>query len=416
MSNEESEQDVPCSRCGKKSEQSLVLSCDHNLCMNCAAENLVRNEVQGINLMPFVVCDICQTKTNIDVGTSKEILSLGLNNNNNNMNYQNVNLEKNYNVNENILNFDAFSTSSNIINANNNNLSPVNAGNLNNKTVNINNKNKSIFEDSDIFSIKSNNNNETCKEHGEPISYLCLDCMINCICPECIIHGTHKNHEVLNIKKAYPLIYKKIQEIGSNINSKVKELYSAQNGIEQKRKDISMLNQKCKIDVKQAFNEIRSLLDKKEKEIIKNIENTLNDNLNELNNCNNLIQKRLVSMSKLTETINSYLMKKKEINLINFYTENKNKILSQLDLNDINKLNIDIISNLKVDIDKSSFDSMLSAINSFNFKIEVRKGGDKNIIQDLDINSNRNNSLYDNNILNDISENQNNLISKINNI
>ena len=366
MSNEEEEQEIPCSRCGKKSEQSLVLSCDHNLCMNCAAENLVRNEVQGINLMPFVICDICQTKTNIDVGTSTEILNLGLKNNN--MNYPN-----------------------------------------------INNKNKSIFEDSEIFSVKGNNN-EICKEHGEPISYLCLDCMINCICPECIIHGVHKNHDVLNIKKAYPLIYKKIQDIGNNINSKVKELYSAQNSIEQKRKDISLLNQKCKIDVKQTFNEIRSLLDKKEKEIIKNIENTLNDNLNELNNCNNLIQKRLLSMNKLTETINSYLMKKKEINLINFYTENKNKILSQLDLNDINKLNIDIISNLKVDIDKSSFDAMLSAINSFNFKIEVRKGGDKNIIQDLDINSNRNNSLYDNNILNDISENQNNLISKINNI
>ena len=345
MSNEE-EQDVACSRCGKRSEQSLVLSCDHNLCMNCAAENLIRNEVKGINLMPFVICDICQTKTNIDVDTSKEILKLGLENNNDNMNYQNINLEKNYNVNENILNFDAFSTSSNIINTNNNNLnSPVNANNFNNKNINVNvnqnNKNKSIFEDSDIFSIKGNNN-EICKEHGEPISYLCLDCMINCICPECIIHGTHKNHDVLNIKKAYPLIYKKIQEIGNNINIKVKELYSAQNNIEQKKKDISMLNQKCKIDIKQAFNEIRGLLDKKEKEIIKNIENTLNDNLNELNNCNNLIQKRLLSMNKLTETINAYLLKKKEINLINFYTENKNKILSQLDLNDINKLNIDI--------------------------------------------------------------------------
>ena len=66
-----------------------------------------------------------------------------------------------------------------------------------------------------------------------------------------------------------------------------------------------MLNQKCKNDLKYA----------------KNIENTLNDNLNELNNFNNLIQKRL-TMNKLIEKINSYLMKKKEINLINFYTEN----------------------------------------------------------------------------------------------
>ena len=411
MSNEE--EDIPCSRCGKKSEQSLVLSCEHNLCMNCAAENLVRNEVQGTNIMPFVICDICQTKTNIDIGTSKEILSIGFNNINTNMNYQNLNLEKNYNTNENLLNFDTYSATSNIISANNNNLnSPIN---VEYKNINISNKNKSIFEDSDILSIKTNNN-ETCKEHGEPISYLCLDCMINCICPECIIHGAHKNHEVLNIKKAYPLIYNKIQEIGNNINSKKKELYSAQKNIERKKNDISVLNKKCRIDVKQAFNEIRSLLDKKEKEIIKNFEITLNDNLNELNNCNNLIQTKLLSLNKLTETINAYLMKKKEINLINFYTDNKNKILSQLDLNDISKLNINIISNLKVEIDRSSFDSMISAINSFNFKIDIRKGDDKNIFQDLDINSNRNNSLYDNNILNDINEDQNNFNSKINNI
>ena len=407
------EEDIPCSRCGKKSEQSLVLSCEHNLCMNCAAENLVRNEVQGTNVMPFVICDICQTKTNIDIGTSKEILSIGFNNINTNMNYQNLNLDKNYNTNENLLNFDTYSATSNIISSNNNNLnSPIN---VEYKNININNKNKSIFEDSEILSIKTNQN-ETCKEHGEPISYLCLDCMINCICSECVIHGTHKNHEVLNIKKAYPLIYNKIQEIGNNINSKKKELYSAQKNIEQKKNDISVLNKKCRIDVKQAFNEIRSLLDKKEKEIIKNIEITLNDNLNELNNCNNLIQTKLLSLNKLTETINAYLMKKKEINLINFYTDNKNKILSQLDLNDIGKMNINIISNLKVEIDRSSFDSMISAINSFNFKIDIRKGDDKNIFQDLDINSNRNNSLYDNNILNDINENQNNFNSKINNI
>ena len=413
MSNEE--EDIPCSRCGKKSEQSLVLSCDHNLCINCAAENLVKNEVQGINIMPFVICDICQTKTNIDIDTSKEILSIGFNNinTNTNMNYQNLNLEKNFNTNENLLNFDTYSATSNIINTNNNNInSPIN---IEYKNININNKNKSIFEDSDILSIKTNQN-ETCKEHGEPISYLCLDCMINCICSECVIHGAHKNHEVLNIKKAYPLIYNKMQEIGNNINSKKKELYSAQKNIEQKKNDISALNKKSRIDVKQAFNEIRSLLDKKEKEIIKNIEITLNDNLNELNNCNNLIQTKLLSLNKLTETINSYLMKKKEINLINFYTDNKNKILTQLDLNDINKLNINIISNLKVDIDRSSFDSMISAINSFNFKIDIRKGDDKNIFQDLDINSNRNHSLYDNNILNDINENQNNFNSKINNI
>ena len=28
----------------------------------------------------------------------------------------------------------------------------------------------------------------------------------NCICPECIIHGIHKDHDVKTLKKAYPII------------------------------------------------------------------------------------------------------------------------------------------------------------------------------------------------------------------
>ena len=65
-------------------------------------------------------------------------------------------------------------------------------------------------------------------------------------------------------------------------------------------------------------------------------------------------------------------MRKDELNLINFYTENKNKILAQTDineLNNINNLNIDSMSSLRVDIDKSSFDAMISAINTLNFEL-----------------------------------------------
>ena len=72
-----------------------------------------------------------------------------------------------------------------------------------------------------------------------------------------------------------------------------------------------------------------------------------------------------------------YLMRKNELNLINFYTENKNKILAQIELNeinDINNINIEGMSNLKIDIDKSSFDAMISAINTLNFEINTFKG------------------------------------------
>lgn len=51
-----------------------------------------------------------------------------------------------------------------------------------------------------------------CPEHPEEeISYFCFNCLSNCICPECIIHGVHKNHEVMTIKKSYPIIKNQVQ-------------------------------------------------------------------------------------------------------------------------------------------------------------------------------------------------------------
>ena len=374
------EEEICCSNCGIICDQTLLLSCDHNLCMNCAANNLVRNELPGMNKIQYIICDICQQKTEIDTNTSKEVLSLGLNN----LNKNNEEIEKNLdNINE--YEYNTFQENNqklnlqnSLMNSNNNNdfESPVNIVYFNTNNNNLNN----LSSKYDITDIKNNiNRSNICQDHGEPITYLCLDCMSKCICSECVVHGIHRNHEVLNIKKAYPLIYNKTQEIGNHINTKIKELFITQKNIEQKKKEIGNLNNKCRIDIRQAFDELRSLLNKKEKEIMDKTENTLNDNINELNTYNHIIQSKILLLNKLSETVNVYLMRKNELNLINFYTENKNKILSQTEfneINDINELNLEGMSNLKIDIDKCSFDAMISAINTLNFEINTFRGFD----------------------------------------
>ena len=266
-----------------------------------------------------------------------------------------------------------------------------------------------------ITDIKYNlQKNNICQTHGEPITYLCLDCMSKCICSECVVHGIHRNHEVLNIKKAYPLIYNKTQEIGNHINSRIKELNITQKNIEQKKKEINTLNNKCRIDIRQAFDELRNLLNKKEKEILEKAENSLNDNINELETYNHIIQSKILLLNKLNETVNVYLMRKDELNLINFYTENKNKILAQTELNEINNinnLNLQEMSNLKIDIDKNSFDAMISAINTLNFEINSFKGIDIGNKYNLGkFTANRN--LYGNNSLKDENENLKEEINK----
>ena len=367
--------------CRFRCDRSLMVLCDHNLCMNCSTENLVHNKSPGINKTQYIICDICQTKTEIDTNTSKEVLSLGLNSiNKNKININDINNNNNYfpnmetnnSIQENYLNNN---TSNTIMNSN----TLGNSNLINLVCFNQNNKNN-ITNRLELTEIKDNfGRSNTCKEHGEPITYLCLDCMSQCICAECVVHGIHRNHEVLNIKKAYPLIYNKTQEIGNHIGIKIKELNTVKNNIEQKKKDINMLNNRCRIDIKQAFDELRNLLNRKEKEIITKTENALNDNINELNTYNHIIQSKILLLNKLIETINAYLIRKDELNLINFYTENKNKILAQSDINEMNNfnnINIEGMANLRVDIDRESFDALISAIHTLNFEINSFKGID----------------------------------------
>ncbi len=43
-----------CAKCAQVVEETLMLTCDHNLCLLCAAKNLSREESKGIH--KFQVC------------------------------------------------------------------------------------------------------------------------------------------------------------------------------------------------------------------------------------------------------------------------------------------------------------------------------------------------------------------------
>ena len=141
-------EEIYCSKCHNKTEETLLLSCEHNLCIPCAAENLSRQESKGINKTQLVICDLCGSETEIDNETSKEILSMAVNNSNENNNYMNYSS----NLNENNNNIDFNNNSNGLVN-----LTYFNQSNNNNNNFNY--------------------NDNICNEHGEPLTYLCLDCL-----------------------------------------------------------------------------------------------------------------------------------------------------------------------------------------------------------------------------------------------
>jgi hypothetical protein len=49
MSDKEMEGKEYCAKCGILTEETLILTCDHDLCLQCAAKNLIREERKGIH-------------------------------------------------------------------------------------------------------------------------------------------------------------------------------------------------------------------------------------------------------------------------------------------------------------------------------------------------------------------------------
>ena len=80
---------------------------------------------------------------------------------------------------------------------------------------------------------------EPCRDHPEEeVNYFCFDCLCSPICAECVVHGSHKNHEVQTLRKAYPQIVAKTEELALQLGTKVDELQLNQQKLEARKRDL----------------------------------------------------------------------------------------------------------------------------------------------------------------------------------
>ena len=190
MSNEE-EQIISCAKCGNTPDDVLILTCDHNLCLQCAAKNLKREQAKGNTSYQTIICDICNAPTALDPASASELLgSSSL--------PQTEELEKPE------IEEPVYETKPK-------------------KSLAINEKQIPKYDQ------------RYCKDHpDEDIKYFCFNCLTEPVCSECVIYGKHKDHEVMNIKKAYPLVKEKLEDSLSKLASKIDELNAQEANIEHK--------------------------------------------------------------------------------------------------------------------------------------------------------------------------------------
>ena len=284
-----------CAKCGREPSDMLILICNHNLCLICASKEMV-SEYSGlkekhVSSKQKVICEICSASTDLDPSSVIDLLKM---------------CEEDFS--------------------------------------------ESRFEREVQFQREDYSGApDFCREHpDEPLSYYCFDCYSECICSECAIHGDHKSHDVMLIKKAYPIIKDKIEEIFLLVANKIDEVVV-------------------------SFEDLKNRLEKKEREILSQIDRTVQEYLREAENFSRILNSKVAVLENISETLKSVLNEAERTELLDFYSENKEKILVNIN-NELSALpSIDKSTGLRYVVTPQSLAEHIDSIKSVQLQISSLK-------------------------------------------
>jgi hypothetical protein len=185
----------------------------------------------------------------------------------------------------------------------------------------------------------------------------------------------------MNVKRAYPVVVEKSDDLLFQVQNKISDIMSVQNSIDMKKKELVDNTNNIKQEMARAFEEIRLRFQKKEKEVMERAEIFLQEHLQEMNTYLRVLQSKVISLNKTIDNINSHITLRDEVSLLNFFSENRGRIIQtvETDLPDIP--DFDSIYNMKVNINKNSFDSMVNSLNAIHVEITSINGYEVNKIQ-----------------------------------
>ena len=164
----------------------------------------------------------------------------------------------------------------------------------------------------------------------------------------------------------------------NTVASRVDEINKVNLTLDNKKKELCDSTNTIKQEMSNAFQEIRLKLEKKEKEIMEKTDLFLQEHIQELNTYSRILQSKIISMNKMMDTINSNIMRKDEVNLLNFYSDSCNKIIHSAEAAIPEIPDLNAIFNMKIVINPSSFETMISNLNGLFLEITSIKGYEMN--------------------------------------
>ncbi len=167
-----------------------------------------------------------------------------------------------------------------------------------------------------------------CKSHpDEEVKYFCFDCLTPPVCSECVVHGIHKGHEVLHIKKAFPLIKDKLEGVIQGLSTSVEDLEGDRKGLINKKQLVAAQADDIKSQIKTVMDDLRTRIDKKERELMGHIDIVTGDALKELESYERVVEDKLATLANNVKYIQEN-MAGGPLSTLCFYSDNY-KLLTQ---------------------------------------------------------------------------------------
>ena len=132
-----------------------------------------------------------------------------------------------------------------------------------------------------------------CKVHEEQAKIYCYDCK-TLICRDCVVKD-HRDHEYEFVKKAAPETKKKLMEHLTPLCEVQAGIQGAVRNMEGAKAEIVAMDESMTTSIKRSFQELRDILDKREKELLAETAATVEKKMNNLT-----VQQKKLEMSSGT--------------------------------------------------------------------------------------------------------------------
>lgn len=126
--------------------------------------------------------------------------------------------------------------------------------------------------------------------------------------------GKHKEHDVKTIKKSAPIIKTELEKTVDKIESSIENLLIRKSEVEKNIRTVSDQNAQSKRQIQSAFEEVRSKLAQKEKEILERFDQELTDSVEEQEKSIKAIIKKIEDMKGYSSGTTE-VMKRDDVNI-----------------------------------------------------------------------------------------------------